>query len=206
MEISDIKNIVNQVFSDKGYSISSLTFFIPPLVNLQVKKSEKDLTINFTDSSPKVSWKKFITLSTYLHDITLGEKGGSIKLRYLPRISFTYGSTLSLENFGSSNFDDIKQDIFQQYPDTERQKLALLCLQYGSEWATIASQSEGFYESTTSQKKHLKSECKKFIESNLKENSKTNHGSVILSIILLYVILPVVLKFVLERLFSKIFN
>lgn len=142
-----------------------------------------------------------------MQDVTLGESGGSIKLRYLPRIKFSYGSALALDNFGSHlNFDDVKDEIITAYPDTERKNLALLCLQYGSEWATIASQSEGFYESTAQNKRHLKSECKKFIESNIKENSKSMHGSILLSFILLYVILPVVLKFVLERLFNKLFN
>lgn len=208
MDISNIKDIINQVFSERGYSVGSLTFYLPQLTNIEIKKSDKDLALSFVNNFPKVSWKKFITLSTYLHDISLGESGGSIKLRYLPRFNFSYGSALALDNnFGSYlNFDEVKEEIVNQYPDTERQKLALLCLQYGSEWATIASQSEGFYESTVKQKRHLKSECKKFIEANLRENSKSTHGSIILSIIVLYVILPVVLKFVLERLFSKLFN
>lgn len=207
MDISNIKDIINQVFSEKGYSVSSLTFYLPQLTNIEIKKSDKDLSLGFVNNFPKVSWKKFITLSTYLHDVTLGESGGSIKLRYLPRINFSYGATLALEGYGSYlNFDDLKEEVVSKYPDPERQKLALLCLQYGAEWATIASQSEEFYESTSQQKRHLKSECKKFIESNIKENSKSMHGSVILSIIVLYVILPVVLKFVLERLFSKLFN
>jgi hypothetical protein len=207
MDISNIKDIVDKVFSEKGYSVNSLTFYLPQLTNIAINKSEKELSLEFVENFPKVSWKKFITLSTYLQDVTLGETGGSIKLRYIPRIQFSYGSALVLDNFGSQlNFDDVKDEIITAYPDTERKKLALLCLQYGSEWATIASQSEGFYESTAQNKRHLKLECKKFIESNIKENSKSMHGSVILSFILLYVILPVVLKFVLERLFNKLFN
>jgi len=109
--------------------------------------------------------------------------------------------------FGNQyDFSSIQQDILKEYGDEERQKLANRCLQYGSEWATIASRNPNFSQSSVSQQRILKQECKNFIKDNIIAEEKENYGSAVLAFILIYVLLPVVLKFIVERIFKNLFN
>jgi hypothetical protein len=156
---------------------------------------------------PKVTWKKFIKLSAYVQGLTLGKLGGTLKLKYLPDINFTYDDNSEML-FGSSlNFSDIESQINSEYPDEERNFLAKKCLHYAGEWATIANQGGTDFSSCDKYtRRQLKRDCKDFVISNIKEDEEVRHGSVFLTFLLLYVVLPVILKFILERLFKKLFN
>lgn len=208
LPISQIKQIVDFIFSKNGYDIKNVNISFPQPLDIKiVKDTSENIILSFTESLPKVTWKKFIRLSAYVQGLTLGKVGGTLKLKYLPDINFTYDDNAEML-FGSSfNFNDIESQINLEYPDEERNFLAKKCLHYAGEWATIASQGGTDFTSCDKYtRRQLKRDCKDFVTSNLKEDEEIRHGSVILTFLLLYVVLPVILKFILERLFKKLFN
>ena len=207
--ISQIKDIILSIFSEAGYNIQNFNVKFPqPLdINIAIDK-DNNVNLNFAKNLPKVSWKRFITLSALVQRITLGPTSGALKLKYLPDIKFSYGSEAS-EHFSFNGYilDDISEDIEKEYSDTERKKIAYKCLHYASEWATIASNSGiNFSECSSSDKKKLKKDCKSFVTENIKNDPEIKAGSVILGFLFFYVVLPVILKFILERIFNKLFQ
>jgi hypothetical protein len=204
INLKEIRDIVYQIFSESGYSVKNVNIQFPQPLNIKITKNEDKISLDFTDNTPQLSWKRFITLSANINGLSLGETGGTLKLKYLPDIDFSYEKTQELMFGQVYDFSDIENEIVSQYQDDARQKLANKCLQYGTEWATIASQSTGFHSSSVTEQRILKEQCKEFIRENIKKEKR--HGSAILTFILLYVLLPVVLKFIIERIFNKIFN
>lgn len=206
--ISQIKQIVDFIFSKNGYDVKNLNISFPQPLDIKIVKDiSENIILSFTESLPKVTWKKFIKLSAYVQGLTLGKDGGTLKLKYLPDINFSYDDNAATLFGNSLNTNDIEEEIDYTYPDEERNFIAKKCLQYGNEWATIASRSgTDFSLCDRYTKRQLKRDCKNFIVSNIKEDEEIIHGSVILSFLLLYVVLPVILKFILERLFKKLFN
>lgn len=206
--ISQIKQIVDFIFSKNGYDIKNVNISFPQPLDIKiVKDTSENIILSFTESLPKVTWKKFIKLSAYVQGLTLGKGGGTLKLKYLPDINFTYDDN-SETLFGSSiDVSEIESYINQEYSDEERNFLAKKCLHYASEWATIASQGGMDFSSCDRYtQRQLKRDCKDFVIQNIKEDAELKYGSAILSFLLIYVLLPVVLKFVLERLFKKLFS
>lgn len=206
--ISQIKQIVDFIFSKNGYDIKNLNISFPQPLDIKIiKDTSENIILSFTESLPKVTWKKLIKLSAYIQGLTLGKDGGTLKLKYLPDIKFSYDEN-SESLFGASyDTSDIEAQINAEYGDEERNFLAKKCLHYGNEWATIASQGDmSFSECDKYSRRQLKRDCKDFVMSNIKEDPEVLYGSVVLTFLLLYVVLPVILKFVLERLFRKLFN
>lgn len=206
--ISQIKQIVDFIFSKNGYDIKNLNISFPQPLDIKiVKDSSENIILSFTESLPKVTWKKFVRLSAYVQGLTLGKDGGTLKLKYLPDINFTYDDN-SESLFGNSfDVSDIEFQVDTEFPDEEQNFLAKKCLHYANEWATIVSQSGTDFGSCDRYiRRQLKKDCKNFVISNVKDDEEVRHGSVILTFLLIYVVLPVVLKFVLERLFKKLFN
>lgn len=206
--ILQIKQIVDFIFSKNGYDIKNLNISFPQPLDIKIIKDTSDnIILSFTESLPKVTWKKLIKLSAYVQGLTLGKEGGTLKLKYLPDIKFSYDEN-SETLFGNSfDISDIETQIDIEYQDEERNFLAKKCLQYGNEWATIASQGGMDFGSCDKYtKRQLKRDCKDFITENIKNDKELKCGSVILTFLLLYVVLPVVLKFILERLFKKLFS
>jgi hypothetical protein len=206
--ISQIKQIVDFIFSKNGYDIKNLNISFPQPLDIKViKDPSENIILSFTESLPRVTWKKIIKLSAYIQGLTLGKDGGTLKLKYLPDIKFAYDDKAEAL-FGSSfNFGDIEEEINSEYKDEERNFLAKKCLHYAGEWTTIASHSgTDFSNCDNYSKRQLKRDCKNFVMSNLKEDPEVMYGSVVLTFLLLYVVLPVILKFILERLFKKLFN
>lgn len=208
INLKQIRDIVFQIFSDSGYSVNSINIKFPQPLNIKITQSDKEISLDFLGDVPKFSWKKLITWTAHIQGVSLRENNGTLKLRYLPDIDFNYNNTSELA-FGHNNvpvdLSSIEGDIYAEFQDEARQKLANRCLQYGVEWATIASQNENFFQSSTTDQKKLKQQCKNFIRDNIK-NEEEKFGSVILTFILLYVLLPVVLKFIVERIFRKLFS
>lgn len=206
--IQQIRDIVDLIFSKNGYDVKNLNISFPHPLDIKVVRNEnQDIVLSFTEALPKVTWKKFITLTAWVQGLSLGEKEGVLKLKYLPDIKFSY-DTNSEALFGQThNFSDIEEEINKEYKDEERQKIAKKCLRYASEWATIASQGGvNFSDCDAKSRKELKRECKDFVMDNIKNDPEIVAGSVILTFLLLYVVLPVILKFILERLFKRLFN
>jgi hypothetical protein len=209
VDITVIREIISSLFSKDGYAIKNLNIQFPAPLDLNTF-IDGDNNINFTfpKELPKVSWKKFVTLSAWIQKIVLGQTEGVIKLKYLPEIRFSYDKEEDEAIFGDQiNFDDISKDILREYPDEERKKIAHKCLQYAKEWVTITSSSGvNFAECSASSRKQLKKDCRNFVMDNLRNDPDMQAGSIILTFLLLYIVLPVILKFILERIFRKIFN
>lgn len=205
IDLQNIRNIVYQIFSETGYSVNNINIQFPHPFSIKVTKNDESISIDFIDKSPKISVKKFITLSTYIRGVVLNPVGGILKLKYLPDISFSYERTKDIMFGQYYDFSSIEDDINKQFKDDARQKLATQCLQYGVEWATIASQgNENFAQSNPQEQKELKKQCKEFITENIKQEKK--FGSPIIAFLFLYVLLPIVLKWIVEKIFRKIFG
>jgi hypothetical protein len=206
--ISQIKQIVDFIFSKNGYDIKNLNISFPQPLDIKiVKDTSENIILSFTESLPRVTWKKIIKLTAYVQGLTLGKSGGTLKLKYLPDINFKYDDN-SETLFGSYiDVSEIESSINAEYGDEERNFLAKKCLHYSSEWATIASQGGmDFSACDKYTQRQLKRDCRDFVTENIKNDPDLKYGSVVLSFLLLYVVLPVVLKFVLERLFRKLFS
>jgi hypothetical protein len=204
IDLQQVRDIIYQIFSESGYSINNINIQFPQPLNIKITKENEKISLDFVDNSPKLSWKRFITLSAHVNGLCLGETGGTIKLRYLPDIDFSYEKTQELIYGQLFDFSEIEEAISSEFKDDARKKLATKCLHYGTEWATIAYQSKAFREASFAEQRVLKQQCKDFITENIRNEER--HGSAILTFILLYVLLPVVLKFIVERLFRKIFE
>jgi hypothetical protein len=203
-----IKNIIDSIFSDSGYSINKFNVKFPYPLDINIVKDDNGtIDLTFTKELPSISWKKFITLSARVRGITLKETGGILKLKFFPDIPFSYDEE-NANLFGGNLYDwsSIVNDINAEYSDSENRFLANKCLHYASEWATIASQGCDLSYTSSSEKKRLKKDCKNFVMQNLKEDQDLQAGSVLLTFLFFYVVLPVVLKFILERVFKKIFS
>lgn len=207
IKLQEIKDIIDSIFSSNGYTINNLNVQFPQPLDIKiVSKDDKEVSLDFTKSLPKVTWKRFISVTSWVQGISLGQTAGVLKLRYLPDIRFDYESGNKL--FGQAfDISDIEQDIEKEFTGEDQKKIARKCLQYANEWATIASQSGlVFSQCSPKAKNQLKKSCKKFVTHNIRNDEEIVAGSVILTFLLLYVVLPVVLKFVLERLFKKLFS
>ena len=207
LHIKEIKDIIDSIFSAGGYTVNNLNIQFPQPLDIKVvSNGDKEISLDFTKSLPKLSWKRFINITAWIQGLTLGPTEGILKLKYLPDVKFSYDDSSQL--FGQSyDISDIERDIESEYSNEDQKKLAKKCLHYANEWATIASQS-GLVFSQCSQKSRvqLKQSCKQFVTDNIRNDKEVVAGSVILTFLLLYVVLPVVLKFVLERLFKKLFS
>lgn len=206
--INEIKDIIYSIFSDEGYSVKNFSIQLPKIIDTRMSlDGDNNFNLEFANNNlPKVSWKKVITFAGWIEKITLGEIRGSIKLKYLPAINFSYDDNQELFGSNKLDFSDIARDIENEYGDNERKKIAQRCLQYASEWATIASSSgEDFANCSPSKQRKLKAECREFVIDNFKRNEEFGTSPILL-FLLLFVVLPVILRFVLERLFSKLFN
>lgn len=207
LHIKEIKEIIDSIFSSVGYTVNNLNIQFPQPLDIKIVSNEnKEISLDFTKSLPKLSWKRFINITAWVQGLSLGETSGVLKLKYLPDVKFSYDDHSKL--FGHNpDLSDIESDIEYEYTDEDQKKLAKKCLHYANEWATISSQSGlVFSECSPRARKQLKQSCKKFVVDNIKNDKEIIAGSVILTFLLLYVVLPVVLKFVLERLFKKLFN
>jgi hypothetical protein len=208
IQAQQIRDIVDAIFSNMGYDVKNFNIQFPHPLDIKIVRDEKDnIVLKFTESLPKVTWKRFITLTARISGISLGEKEGILMLRYLPDVPFSYDDQSTEAIFGQSlDFSEVYADINEAYQDEERRILANRCLHYASEWATIANQSGSFSDTSSCNRRKLKKDCKNFVMDNIKNDSEIQAGSVIITFLFFYVVLPVVLKFVLERLFKKLFN
>jgi hypothetical protein len=205
--IQNVKKVLDLVFSSEGYSIKdNIKLFFPRPFSLNCNASDNgELTLDFLGSQPKVTFKKYLTLSAWIEGIVLKENGGTIKIKYLPDIDFTYEEKSKTEDVFNMphDFSDIYGEINFRYKDKERRLLAEKCLHYANEWATIAC-AGGLTKDDFRTKSILKQNCKSYVLEAIKNDRDLKYGSIILTIILLYVVLPVILRWILERIFSKL--
>lgn len=211
MDISEVKNIVDQVFSDDGFKF--LNFFVscPKSFDMKLNKDKEGINIDFSKDMPHVRTKKFlIPVTVYIEGVFLGASSGSIKLKYFPDIHFDY-ETFSEERFGSTqrniNLDSFNNQINKQFADEERRKIAKIALQYANEWATIVSQAGvNVRDCEKIDRAKLRKDCENFVLDNIRNSKEIEAKSAILSFILLYFVLPAVISWVVKKFLDNFFN
>jgi len=203
LPLIDLKKILDQIFNKNGYEHQGMTIKLPPSLDIKIQSKDGVISLDFLKLLPNISWKKFIILSAYIQGLELNETGGRIKIKFFPDIVFTYSSSSEVLSCDTRYIDvsDIEQEIKNEYPDEERQKLADRCLYYANEWATICCAS-GITKDEFASNKKLKRQCYNFVKQSVIEEKR--HGSVIITFILIYVILPVILKWIIEKIFKKL--
>jgi hypothetical protein len=179
LPIKNLKVILDKVFSSTGYSFKDLYIKLPQPLNMTFGIVEEDkISLKFIDQLPKISWKKFITISALIQEINF------------------YSSPIILE--------ELYDEINAEYPDAERRKIANLCLHYANEWVTMCCASGVSVDEIVSNKDSKKN-CYRFVKESI-VNNENKHGSIVISFILIYVILPIILKWIIERIFKKLSN
>jgi len=213
MELSEIKNIIEQIFSKSGYEVNSFTFFCPTSSSISMKKTESSLDIYFKEGMPSVQTRKlFIPITAHLEGISLKEDGGTIKLKYFPDISFSYGQNDSKERFGSfnNNVDTkiIKSQINNEFPDSARNKIANLALKYAQEWTSIATDNGNdiFLCKNKRLRKKYMQDCEAFVKENILLSKDIEAKSAILTFILIYFVLPAVVSWVVKKFLDNFFK
>lgn len=201
LPLKKVKEALDKIFTSTGYSFKEINIKFPQPLNMTFGTDGNNVSLIFLKDLPRISWKKFITISAWIQGIVLSDTGGTIKIKYFPDIKFSYTKE-SEQIFGQMVFDssDILNEIKSQYPDEERQKIANLCLQYGAEWATMCY-STGMTSKDFANNKKLKKDCYNFIKESIKKDKQ--YGSVV-GFIILFVILPVILKWIVEKIFAKL--
>lgn len=213
MELAELKNIIEQIFSKSGYEVNSFTFFCPTSSSISIKKTNDSLDISFKEGMPSVQTKKlFIPITAHLEGISLGEDGGTIKLKYFPDINFSYGQDSREERFGAYNntIDTklIKSQINKEFPDSARNKIANLALKYTQEWANIASDNGNdlsFCKSKRLRNKY-RQDCESFVKENIMLSKDIEAKSAILTFILIYFVLPAVVSWVVKKFLDNFFK
>jgi hypothetical protein len=206
LPIKNLKVILDKVFSSTGYSFKDLYIKLPQPLNMIFGIVEEDkISLKFIDQLPKISWKKFITISALIQEIILDNDGGVIRIKYFPDLKFQYSKS-ETTNFYSSPIilEELYDEINAEYPDAERRKIANLCLHYANEWVTMCCASGVSVDEIVSNKDSKKN-CYRFVKESI-VNNENKHGSIVISFILIYVILPIILKWIIERIFKKLSN
>lgn len=206
LPIKNLKVILDKVFSSTGYSFKDLYIKLPQPLNMTFGiVAEDKISLKFIDQLPKISWKKFITISALIQEIILDNDGGVIRIKYFPDLKFQYSKS-ETTNFYSSPIilEELYDEINAEYPDAERRKIANLCLHYANEWVTMCCASGVSVDEIVSNKDSKKN-CYRFVKESI-VNNENKHGSIVISFILIYVILPIILKWIIERIFKKLSN
>lgn len=202
LPLKQIKDILDKVFTDNGYSVKDLNVKFKQPLNITFGTDGNNISLIFTKNLPCISWKRFITISAWIEGLILSNTGGTIKIKYFPDLQFTY-SEKNEQLFGKKNILDlnsIEEEIKAEYPDEERRKLANVCLQYANEWVTMCCAS-GVTSDDFRDKKHLRKDCYNFVRDCIKKEEK--YGSVV-GFIVLFIILPVVLRWIIEKIFDRL--
>lgn len=208
LDVQAFKEIIYSIFSSTGYAINNINVQFPHPLDIKiVKNADGDISLDFTQSLPKVSWKKLITFTAWVQGISLGKTKGVLKLKYFPDITFNYDDPTP-KLFGCRNYaDELSYDIESEFGnDPAKKKIADHCLHYANEWATIASASIDSCDSNERTRKALKEDCRQFVMENIKNDKEIIAKSAILSFLLLWVVLPAILNYVLTRLFKRLFG
>lgn len=206
-DISKIKDILTEIFSDNGYKAGDMLVQCPSPVTVNIENKDDSVSIDFTDNLPTATIKKLIKLNFKILGVVLGQTGGTIKIKYFPDIKFDYAGSMKFGAVNNMAYDAICKEIDAQYGDAERKKIAQRCLQYGTEWATIvsASQTEPVVYSERDKRK-LRKQCYNFIYENIKDDKEIECGFVVLGVILLNFVLPVIISWIVTKILNHWFN
>lgn len=211
MNIVDIKNIIDKAFSKSGHEISNYSIFLPSPLSIEIEQRLDGINIVFKNNLPVVKTKKlFIPITTQLESIFFGKNDGLFKLKNFPSLKFSYSDKKGEMRFASRshvNLNKLEKEISTQYTDEKRKNIALLSLEYATEWATISSDNGvDFSTCGAENKKRLYNDCYNFVYENIVNSKKVNPTSAVLSFVLLYFILPAIVNWVLKRFFNNLLN
>lgn len=209
MDISYIKDAIEKIFSQTGYTISNFSISFPTVLNTRIEKEDNGVHISFSDNFPVIKTKKFlIPIVASVESILLGKDSGKIKLKYFPELTLNYKSDES--TFGSNlnfNSDIIREEICKKYPDNERRKIADLALEYANEWATIATENGVVFDQCNKySKKEMTQDCYDFVRNNIVESKEIEAKFAVLGTIILYFLISAIVSWVVKKFLDNIFN
>jgi len=207
MSPKEISQILLSIFSDEGYTVQGFKIKSKSPLIANVYNEGSETSIKFGSNFPKAEITRLITLYVYIEEIIFRENGGVVRLKNFPDISFGYEqsliSVLFSDKFACSR--ELHQLIEETYTDEKKKKIAEKCLHYGTEWATIVSQSGGFAGASSNDRKALKSQCINFVVENVRHDVEQEYGSVILTYLLVFIVIPAIARFIITRLLEKYF-
>tara|TARA_A100001201_G_scaffold68862_1_gene63673 strand:+ start:129 stop:413 length:285 start_codon:yes stop_codon:yes gene_type:complete len=90
MTFDEIFKIVDQIFSEDGFSVKGLKVKFDKDTDINIKKNDTSIVISFPKNEPVISIKKIISFSVRLSGLHLSDKGGVLELDNFPDIPFTY--------------------------------------------------------------------------------------------------------------------
>jgi hypothetical protein len=90
MKFDEIFKIVDQIFSDDGFSVKGFKVRCDKDTDINIKKNDTSVVISFPKNKPLVMIKKVISFSIKLSGVHFSEKGGVLELDNFPDIPFTY--------------------------------------------------------------------------------------------------------------------
>lgn len=207
MSPQKISEILFKFFSEEGYSVNGFKIKSKSPMIANCFYEQDQVSIRFSENKPRAEIKRLITFYAYIEELVFRNDGGTVRLKNFPDINFGYEqSLLSIffdNNYGSNIF--LMNDIEENYSDPKHKKIAERCLQYGTEWATIVSQSGGFCGIGPAQKKELRRQCYNFVVENVKKDVEKEYGSVILTYLLVFIVIPAIARFIITKLLEKYF-
>ena len=208
MSPKEISKILLAIFSDEGYSVQGFKIKSKSPLIPNVYSENNETSIKFGANLPRAEITRLITLYVYIEEILFKQDGGVVRLKNFPDISFGYEQSL-LSLLFSHNFscdEELNSLIEKTYSDETKKKIAKKCLHYGTEWATIVSQSGGFASaSSSSDRRDLRSQCINFVVENVRHDVEQEYGSVILTYLLVFIVIPAIARFIITRLLEKYF-
>ena len=90
MTFDEIFKIVDQIFSEDGFSVKGFKVKFDKDTDINIKKNDTSIVISFSKNEPVISIKKIISFSVRLSGLHLSDKGGVLELDNFPDIPFTY--------------------------------------------------------------------------------------------------------------------
>jgi len=207
MSPKQISDTLASIFSDEGFSVQGFKIKSKSPLVANIYNENNETSIKFGSNFPKAEITRLITLYVYIEEIIFRESGGVVRLKNFSDISFGYEqsllSVLFSDKFSCSR--ELHQLIEETYTDEKKKKIAQQCLHYGTEWATIVSQSGGFVGANDNDRKKLRSECINFVVENVRHDVEQEYGSVILTYLLVFIVIPAIARFIITRLLEKYF-
>jgi hypothetical protein len=90
MTFDEIFKIVDQIFSDDGFSVKGFKIKCDKDTDINIKKNSTSVVVSFPKNKPRITIKKIISFSIKLSGVHFSEKGGVLELDNFPDIPFTY--------------------------------------------------------------------------------------------------------------------
>lgn len=90
MKFDEVFQIVDQIFSDQGFTVKGFKVRCDKDTDINIKKNATSVIVSFPKNKPLVTIKKIISFSIKLSGVHFSDKGGVLELDNFPDIPFTY--------------------------------------------------------------------------------------------------------------------